>query len=293
MKRFLKSTITLTCALLLILSAIVPASAASVDCTDYDANYRSRCKCADGGSWNGVELYEQTANYTSWIDVCNECFYEYTWTEWDAHAYEEGYIEGTLHNICQNCGTSYALEDSGNCVHSFKTTVIKPNCEERGYTWYDCQLCGYAYQGDWKDKTDHSYQYVRTVDPTCTKSGYVYYTCEWCGVPPSAEVGYTPPLGHTWATVSSEQTEEGMIAVNSECVNCHETKTEHFPTAAAQAQNWLTTAIGGVTGGLIDAYSTLANGIEVGGVTLGEVVTAALIVVVILAVLALIAKFLG
>ena len=166
-----------------------------------------------------------------------------------------------------------------SCIHDFKTTVVPPNCEERGYTWYECQLCDYAFQGDFKDVTDHSYEHVMTVQPTCTKSGYAYYTCKYCGVPPSAEVGYTPPLGHSWAAVSSEIGEDNMITIKSECTRCHVTKEEVHETAAGQAQNWLLTAIRGATQGFIDMYQVLANGVEVGGVTAGEVITGTLILV--------------
>ena len=310
----------------------LPAAAAEDVCTDFDDAYE--CICSNP-SWSGFQVYEQGDDYTSYIDVCNNCFTEYIYKVWDSHVYEERTVNGKRYNVCQNCLTGYLIEDDGNgdagngedsggnggssgedsggnggssgggsegdggssgddsCIHDFKTTVVPPNCEERGYTWYECQLCDYAFQGDFKDVTDHSYEHVMTVQPTCTKSGYAYYTCKYCGVPPSAEVGYTPPLGHSWAAVSSEIGEDNMITIKSECTRCHVTKEEVHETAAGQAQNWLLTAIRGTSAGLIDSYETLANGIEVGGITLGEVITAALIVVAIVAVIAVVVKFVG
>lgn len=179
------------------------------------------------------------------------------------------------------------------CIHTYKASVIPPTCEERGYTWYECTKCDYAVQGDFKDPVPHEYEMYGQRDPTCTTSGMVYYTCKYCGVPPSADYGYLEPLGHNWSIYKSTIGDDKMITIVSHCDRCGNTKEEIMETVAGQAQNWLLTSIRGAAQGFIDIYETLANGIEVGGVTAGEVITGTLILIFIILMLAVIAKFLG
>ena len=66
-----------------------------------------------------------------------------------------------------------------------------------------------------------------------------------------------------------------------------------FTTTQAQAQNWLMTCIKGLFSGFAEMYDILANDVEIGGVTLGMVVTAVLIIIVLLLLIALALKILG
>ena len=286
MKRNIKFFIILALVLLFSSLSVLPASAAS-ECVSPDPSYRT-CDCGDGGSWNGAEYSYAGDGYIVYEDICNECNGSYSYTEWDSHAYSEQIIDGQTYNVCANCGDSYLIADTENPdetedpdasthTHVYKTTVVPPNCEERGYTWYECTYCGDAYQGDWTEITDHSYIFSHETKPTCTRSGYKYYVCEHCGLSASGDAGYIEPLGHDWSVVSSVVGENQIVIVTSECSRCGSLKMDETITAAAQAQNWLLTAIRGTTEALVDMYEILANGIEVGGVTAGEVITGTLI----------------
>lgn len=218
------------------------------------------------------------------------------------HNYFRTIIDGKEYDVCQNCADrvligDYVLgdgnEEDPDCVHTFTTFVIDPTCEGRGSTWYECSKCGFAFETDFVDKIPHQYQVVGRKEPTCTVSGYLISECETCGKAAPSDDTFLPPLGHSWKTVSSVLGDDDMITTKSECTRCHVTKTETFPTAAGQAQNWLLTVIRGLFSGFIDMYETVANGIEIGGVTAGEVITGSLIIACFLFLLFLLLKVLG
>ena len=219
------------------------------------------------------------------------------------HNYSAVIIDGTQYNVCANCldrvfvsdyvpGDPDGNEGDPTCAHEFITMVVPPTCGTQGYTWYECTKCEHSYQGDIKDPVSHQYELLGRIEPTCTNSGMIINTCKLCGDSISADEAYIPPLGHDYKTVSS-LLDDDVIITKSECKRCHVTKTETFPTEAGQAQNWLMTCTKGLFAGFADMYDILANGIEIGGVTLGMVVTAVLIVIVILILVALAFKILG
>lgn len=272
------------------------------ECTNYtDALYACECDVSLGSAWNGPEIYWAEDGVTIYHDTCGRCGITITYVVWDDHDYMQTVIGTELYNVCQNCADrvligDYVLgdgnEEDSDCVHTFTTFVIDPTCEGRGSTWYECSKCGFAFETDFVDKIPHQYQVVGRKEPTCTVSGYLISECETCGKAAPSDDTFLPPLGHSWKTVSSILGDDDMITTKSECERCHVTKTETFPTAAGQAQNWLLTVIRGLFSGFIDMYETVANGIEVGGVTAGEVITGSLIISCFLLLLLLILKVL-
>lgn len=219
------------------------------------------------------------------------------------HNYSAVIIDGKQYNLCANCLDRVFISDyvpgdpDGNegdptCAHEFITMVVPPTCQTQGYTWYECTKCEHSYRGDIKEPVSHQYELQGRIEPTCTNSGMIINTCKLCGDSISADEAYIPPLGHDYRTVSS-LLDDDVIITKSECTRCHVTKTETFPTAAGQAQNWLLTVIRGLFSGFIDMYETVANGIEIGGVTAGEVITGSLIISCFLLLLFLLLKILG
>jgi hypothetical protein len=103
--------------------------------------------------------------------------------------------------------------------------------------------------------------------------------CSFCG---ESKIENISPYGHKWVAKGSVIQEDKQALVTFRCSTCGTVKTELLPTAAAQAQAWLLTVIGGLSSGIIDMYNTVANGAEVGGVTAGEVLSGCLVLIIVL-----------
>ena len=186
-----------------------------------------------------------------------------------------------VNGVCTRCGFT------NNCAHTFIEKVYAPTCHDFGYTLYTCTKCEYAYHGNYTTQLSHVWKMENRSAATCEKDGYEEYSCTRCG---ECDVKTLNATGHKWDAVSSSSAENGTTDVTYLCSVCNKTKIENLPTAAAQAQNWLLTSIRGFSQALIDMYETVANGVEVGGVTAGEVISGC---VIIAAVLFLIAFALG
>ena len=77
----------------------------------------------------------------------------------------------TVHNIKPS-------ESPTQHIHSYKSSITKPTCTEKGYITYSCS-CGDSYNEENMDATGHVYTTVVT-EPTCTEQGYTTYTCDDC-----------------------------------------------------------------------------------------------------------------
>ena len=63
--------------------------------------------------------------------------------------------------------------------HSYKDTVVKPTCTEKGYTTHTCS-CGESYKDNEVAALGHKYT-NEVVAPTTEAEGYTLYTCKTCG----------------------------------------------------------------------------------------------------------------
>lgn len=100
---------------------------------------------------------------------------------------------GIMERHCETCGEKeieylpllpeiIEIEvNSGTHQHSYSREVIKPTCEEEGYTIYEC-ACGDTYTDNYKDKLDHDFGDWEVVkEPTATKDGKEVRVCDDCG----------------------------------------------------------------------------------------------------------------
>ena len=202
----------------------------------------------------------ETEGYTTY--TCMIC--SHTWQADKVKALGHNLIN----NVCTRCGFS------SECEHVYTETVVAAKCEEQGYTLYSCTKCGNGYYDNYTPALTHVWKVTETKAATCEAQGYTHSTCNLCG---EVKTDNSPALGHKWLAGNVNMNEDNTAVVAYSCSVCNETKTETVPTAAAQAQNWLLTSIRGFSGALIEMYETVANGVEIGGVTAGEVVTGTLI----------------
>ena len=119
---------------------------------------------------------------------------------WDAHTNEL--------NAWAEC--LYQLEQCMNISqHEYASTIVKPNCDERGYTQYQCTLCGKTYNNDYVDALGHDYSrkiisndYLKSP-ATCTAVATYYYACSKCGARGTAVFESRTALGHRFTNYVS------------------------------------------------------------------------------------------
>lgn len=70
--------------------------------------------------------------------------------------------------------------------HDYKSKVVNPTCDSKGYDLHTCKNCGKSYKDNYTDKlpapTEHQHEWVWTeyVGPYACREGYNLYTCA-CG----------------------------------------------------------------------------------------------------------------
>lgn len=223
-----------------------------------------------------------TANgYTTY--TCTKCgnsyISDYTYT--NEHVFQNG--------KCIHCNVS---ADTDECTHDYGSAITPPTCHSKGFTTFTCKKCGDAYVDNYTDEIPHKFMFQEEVKAQCGIAGHKYYICGNAGC---SEDKYEPipALEHDWTLIGTEFFEDNTGIATYKCSKCKETKTETIYTQSSQAENWLLTAIRGFADAFIDIYQTVANGFQIGGITLGQVISGALIVVVLLLLMAFALKILG
>lgn len=148
----------------------------------------------------------------------------------DVNGYYGSTAEEFAKNISSNKITAtfvpFHTEDTESDIHSYlhdyKGTVIAPNCTERGYTLFECEICGIQYKDNYVNPLGHDYKPLKITPPSCTESGYTVYQCSRC--PAAVRNDYTIPSGHNMVVEEKTDptcTENGIIKYK--CLNCSET----------------------------------------------------------------------
>ena len=119
---------------------------------------------------------------------------------WDAHTDELNAWAEYLYQLEQCMNISQ---------HEYTSEVIKPTCSERGYTRYQCTLCGKTYNNDYVDALGHDFSkkiisndYLESP-ATCTKVAAYYYACGKCGDVGTAIFENGVALGHSFTNYIS------------------------------------------------------------------------------------------
>ena len=90
-----------------------------------------------------------------------------------------------------------AVPVAAACVHDFVQMRQEPTCENDGFTWTQCRICGYRTEYRLLPRLDHVYgePYVLQA-PTCTQKGIQASDCINCG---HQQMGPIPSPGHDYA----------------------------------------------------------------------------------------------
>lgn len=90
---------------------------------------------------------------------------------------------GEKYEVCANCGEkigeSVSIEASG---HNYNITIVLPTCTGRGYTKYECTVCGDTYEDNQQVALDHvSGGWIIDDEASCTVAGSKHEICARCG----------------------------------------------------------------------------------------------------------------
>lgn len=154
------------------------------------------------------------------------------------------------------------------CPHEYEQRRQEPLCENPGYAWQECRLCGHTANfvsipelghdfAEWYVLTEptctrdgiqardcmrcghrqeaplahlgHSYT-VEVMPPSCTARGYTSHYCPGCG--DRFRTDYIPALGHRYdyGVITKEPTQTAMGRMRYTCLGCAETYLEMIPT---------------------------------------------------------------
>ena len=184
---------------------------------------------------SGYTTYTCTRCEEAYVDDETEAL-GHTFTSWEVAELATPEKEGLETRTCEVC--EYIETRTFEYVeHTYETEVIESTCVEKGYTKHTCTECGFTYQDNYTDLSDHDYGqwYVETeatheetgverrdcelcdayetreidveeheytstvVAPTCTAEGYTLYTCE-CGE--SYKEEFTGMTQHSYGEMS-------------------------------------------------------------------------------------------
>jgi rubrerythrin len=160
-----------------------------------------------GGNNTPTTSSELTPTTSEVVDTTPEVTTQQTTTH--IHTFEDTLTyDETHHWYAATCGHDDAITKT---KHTYEKVVTKPTYEEKGYTVYTCEECGYSYVADETDVLEHSYSSkltynethhwyscvdegyehlkkdeqphkykTKVTQPTYENGGYTTYTCEVC-----------------------------------------------------------------------------------------------------------------
>ena len=87
---------------------------------------------------------------------------------------------GEESRTCAGCG-EVETRPVDALGHSYRETVVAPNCTEGGYTLHACEVCGHTYKTDEKKPLGHDWSDWTVTDPAdCFHAGSETHTCTRC-----------------------------------------------------------------------------------------------------------------
>ena len=115
-------------------------------------------------------------HYVNWIDLdetqhkkiceCEQVFYEdHVYGSWTVITPSTEESKGQRQRICA-CGRT-VTESIPVLKHIYIPNIIKPTCEEKGYTLHTCRNCGEGYKDSYVDAAGHIYDNI--LDSSCNE----------------------------------------------------------------------------------------------------------------------------
>lgn len=118
--------------------------------------------------------------------------------------------EGTKTLSCV-CGESYS-ERIAKQPHSYKDTVVSPDCVNGGHTSHSCAVCGDAYVDAYTTALGHNYT-EKVTPATCISTGQKKSTCSRCG---SSYTEKLPKGDHSYTAATCSQAKRCSVCGKTE-----------------------------------------------------------------------------
>ena len=125
--------------------------------------------------------------------------------------------KGEEKSVCKNC-SHFETREIAPLGHTYKDTVTKPTCTDKGYTTHKCD-CGNSYVDSYIDAKGHAWDNGKvTKEPTESETGIKTFTCKNCNETKTESI---PTIAHTHkytATVTAPTcTEKGYTTYKCAC----------------------------------------------------------------------------
>lgn len=111
--------------------------------------------------------------------------------------------------------------------HNFELVkIVEPKCNAKGYTKYECTICGDTYRGNITEILGHSYTISQIIEPTCIDEGYTVYSCIRCNRTYNSD--FVDKGKHTYSVeiIASTCTSEGINKYT--CTLCGDTVNSYL-----------------------------------------------------------------
>ena len=156
-------------------------------CNDCDKEY-TEILLATGHKYTD-EIVEPTCTESGYtLHKCSKCgeSYKDAYVNAKSHSYVSKLTtaptctaDGLMTYTCKNCNEK-KTEIVPALGHNYVVSVIKPTCENQGYTLHKCAKCGVSYKDNYTEEADHSYVSNIIKQATCQSTGTREYTCKIC-----------------------------------------------------------------------------------------------------------------
>ncbi len=183
----------------------------------YVSDHNATCT-EDGTRTSKCTTCELTSTVTDEGTALGHAFHTYI-SNGDATCEEDG----TKTAVCERCAETDTVSDPGSRLgHTYTAVILRPNCDQGGYTTYTCQICMDSYVSDHTPALGHSFtSYVSNGNATCEADGTKTAKCDRCQeIDTITDVGSA--VGHQCADWYDMEpatcTEDGLQ--RRECQNC-------------------------------------------------------------------------
>ena len=220
---------------MIVLEAVDPT------CTENGLTEGSHCSRCE---YNVQQAVIPALGHKYEIKVTEPTCEEEGYTTYTCHCgdtYKDNYVKALGHNMVVDAGIDPTCTESGltegqhctNCEyivkqvkinplgHNYKTTVIDPTCETKGYSMHICEICEYKFADTYKDALGHLFvQWDVIKEPTCCEKGYRQGTCSICHKVQQEEMDLLEHNASDWITdIIPTQKVDGLM--HKECLDCH------------------------------------------------------------------------
>ena len=191
------------------------------------------CETKGKGTYSAIFENKAFNTQTKSVEIAET---GHSFSEWNVTKAATCTAAGSKTRTCSACGKT-ETKTITKLGHNYKDTVVKPTCEEKGYTQHKCSRCGDMYKDTYTDAAGHKFSdWNVTKAATCTAAGSQTRTCSVCG---KTETKTVAKLGHNYKDTVVKPTCEEKGYTQHKCSRCGDMYKDTYTNAAGhQFSNW-------------------------------------------------------